>query len=831
MTHTSSIQLPFTELLPKTAYAHILDQARDIILLASIDGLIVYANQAAIETYQYSRHELQELSVLDLRAPIKHSDFNAQFKIARQKGILFRTLHLRKDGTLFPVEVSSRSIQIDDQERIISIIRDMSQMSRIEASLQESEEKYNATNENLSASYEELLASEEELRQQFDELLRRDQDLQRKNFLLQSLHESMIELMGDFDSEDILEKLLGFATTLIETSHGFIYRVDQKKQHFVQSHGLGIHQCCNGLSFPFSQGMAGTVYRTKEKLLANDYVTYKKINPPPPCLDDAFKQHHFSFDSVSALLLVPLKFSEQIIGIIGLTLYEPGRTFAPEEVEALVQFSDMASVTIEHTSLLRSYQSEINERRKTEIELRKMQEVNQILVSSIPDPLFIINHHGIFLESKANQDLLYVQPDQFIGKSLFDIFPPDIAALSMHHIQQALQSNTLQTFEYHLQIKEQTLYYEARLIPHTTTEVMAMIRDITERHNMEEQLKYYSLHDSLTDVYNRAYFEEHMKLAAQKQDDSIGLIIFDVDGLKLINDTSGHASGDSVLKYVASILKKSFDTSDVVARIGGDEFAVLLYNKTEKNFESICSQVREQLKEHNQQGIMFPISVSMGYVMSVDQPHNMDSLFIEADTNMYREKLHQKQSVKNATVQVLVKALEARDYLTEGHGDRLQDLVEDFSKSLGLPERQISDLRLLAHFHDIGKVGIPDHILFKPGPLSEEEWVIMRKHTDIGYRIASSVADLSPIAGWILSHHEHWNGKGYPQGLAGEDIPIACRILALVDTYDAMTNDRPYRKAVTPEEAFIELEKFSGIQFDPVFTKKFIQMLSDNEQS
>jgi diguanylate cyclase (GGDEF)-like protein/PAS domain S-box-containing protein len=822
-------QMSSTIFSQETIQTLMLDQARDTILLMSIDGDILYANQVALATYQYSLQELITMRIHNLHAPETSANIPDQLKKSHQQGILFRAIHMRKDKTTFIVEVSSRKCHFKEQDFIISVIRDTTQILEIEESLKKSEDKYVSLNEELASAYEELLASEEELRQQFDELLTRDQEIQRKNFLLQSLHEGMFSLVSHFNSEDILQKILDAATTLAETSHGFIYRFDKKMNQFLQTHGLGVHACCIGLTFSCDQGLAGKVYQTKETVVTNSYLEYKEITPPPASLVACFKNHNFSFDSVSAMLLVPLKADQEILGIIGLTHYETLRKFTKEEIEALIKFADMASITLSNTSLLLSYQEEINERQKTERELRKLQTANQALLNSIPDPLFILNSDGRFLDYKAQRDQLYIQPNKFLGKTVFNVFSSDLAEVMMQNIHSALESNTLQTFEYQLLNSGILHYYEARLVPSGPTEVMAIIRDITDRYHLERQLRYTSMHDSLTGVYNRAYFEEHMKLSAQNCYKSIGLIVCDVDGLKLINDTSGHAAGDTVLKHISSIIKHSFEPNDLVARIGGDEFAVLLYDQTEKNIEEVCCHIRSQLKIYNQEHIMIPISISLGYALSAENPSDMGALFKEADTNMYREKLHQKQSAKSAIVQALVKALEARDYLTEGHGHRLQDLVEEFSKSIGLPERQIADLRLLAHFHDIGKVGIPDSILFKPGPLSEEEWIVMRQHTDIGYRIANSVPDLIPIANWILSHHEHWNGKGYPQGIAGEKIPLACRILALADTYDAMTNDRPYRKAVSQQQAFVELKKFAGIQFDPILTKQFIKLFSDSD--
>lgn len=209
----------------------------------------------------------------------------------------------------------------------------------------------------------------------------------------------------------------------------------------------------------------------------------------------------------------------------------------------------------------------------------------------------------------------------------------------------------------------------------------------------------------------------------------------------------------------------------------------------------------------------------------------MDDLFKEADHNMYREKLHRSQSTRHVIVQTLKKMLAARDFITEGHTERLQDLVEGLALAVGLPTPKISDLRLLAQFHDIGKVGITDRILYKRGLLTPEEVAEMQRHCEIGHRIAQSAPDLLPIADWILKHHEWWNGRGYPLGLKGEEIPLECRILAIADAYDAMTNDRPYQRKMPHREAVAELKKCSGMQFDPLLVEKFLEVIKKMDEN
>lgn len=345
--------------------------------------------------------------------------------------------------------------------------------------------------------------------------------------------------------------------------------------------------------------------------------------------------------------------------------------------------------------------------------------------------------------------------------------------------------------------------------------------DIVERKRVEDELLFLSQHDALTGLYNRTYFEDALKRLDEEKNKNIIIISCDIDGLKLVNDTLGHDAGDCLLIASAQIIQSTVGV-EVAARMGGDEFSLILSQGNENIAEKICEQIQMQVRNYNGENNGIPLSISLGYGVNGNEYTPMSELLKEADNNMYREKLHRSQSARSDIVQTVMKMLEMRDFITEGHAERVEDLLAVLGHYLGLSEKKIGDIRLLAKFHDIGKVGIPDHILFKPGLLNHEERKEMNRHSEIGYRIAQASTDLVPIADWILKHHEWWDGKGYPLGLAGENIPFECRILAIVDSYDAMTNDRPYRKAMTHTAAVEELKRCAGMQFDPQLVEKFI---------
>jgi len=354
-----------------------------------------------------------------------------------------------------------------------------------------------------------------------------------------------------------------------------------------------------------------------------------------------------------------------------------------------------------------------------------------------------------------------------------------------------------------------------------------LARDITERKQMEERLRELSVRDSLTGLYNRNFFEEEMERLADGRYSPVGIVVCDLDGLKFVNDTLGHQSGDQLLLKVADLLRDNFRNSDIIARIGGDEFAILFAETDWQMVELMLQRLHQAVQDYNSADPEIPISLSVGHAEGERTGPDMHALFREADNRMYRDKMQREGSVRSAILNALTASMEARDFETEGHCDRLQDLCASLVRALDLSQNFENDMCLLARFHDLGKVGISDRILYKPGPLNEEERRQMQQHCEIGHRIASSVPDLEPIADLILKHHERWDGGGYPMGASGRDIPLACRILAIADAYDAMTSDRPYQKELPQERAIAELRRYAGTQFDPELVERFIEMVCE----
>ncbi len=360
------------------------------------------------------------------------------------------------------------------------------------------------------------------------------------------------------------------------------------------------------------------------------------------------------------------------------------------------------------------------------------------------------------------------------------------------------------------------------------TSYRVTIHDITDRRHYEEQLRHLSFRDQLTGLYNRAYFKNELERLEGSREYPITIISIDLDDLKLVNDTLGHFQGDELLKSCAAVLRDIFRSSDIISRIGSDEFAVILPRTSEEARTKIVDRINSTIEKFNEeQKHKLPLHISVGSATANDQNKPLEETYKEADNIMYQNQSHKGIKARSQMIQALITMLGEKDYCTKGHTQRLEDICSEIGKRLNLSEKQLSNLIFLAQVHDLGKVGIPDRILFKEGSLTDEEWEIMQQHAEKGYRIALSSIGLAEIADLILKHHERWDGTGYPLGLKGEEIPIECRILAVVDAYDAMTNDRPYRKAMTHEEAVTELQEYAGSYFDPQVVQLFLSILEE----
>ncbi|MCL5104683.1 MAG: diguanylate cyclase [Armatimonadetes bacterium] len=361
--------------------------------------------------------------------------------------------------------------------------------------------------------------------------------------------------------------------------------------------------------------------------------------------------------------------------------------------------------------------------------------------------------------------------------------------------------------------------------------------------------------DGVTEIYNHRYFQERLCAEierASRYGRTLSVIMLDLDNFKSFNDTWGHQEGDRLLKWFATVCDKCIRNIDVLARYGGEEFVVILPETDTKEALDVAERIRHSTQKQSQTvfGRNKVTTVSAGVASYPQHAQTHHALVLNADAALYyakqrgknccfvyEEECHRSYRVTAGHIQPLLRdddmeamealaaAADAKDSHMKGHSMSVMRMAVTLGEGLSMSAEEMSNLRAAALLHDLGRIGTPEEILSKPGPLASEEWKKIENHAKLGSRILKHVQQMGSIVPGVKHHHERYDGKGYPNGLSGKNIPLLARIIAIADAYDAMTSARSYREALSTEEAIEELRRGSGNQFDPDLVKTFIAQL------
>ncbi|MGM0501407.1 MAG: diguanylate cyclase domain-containing protein [Bacillota bacterium] len=358
-------------------------------------------------------------------------------------------------------------------------------------------------------------------------------------------------------------------------------------------------------------------------------------------------------------------------------------------------------------------------------------------------------------------------------------------------------------------------------------EVISIIKEKDSNVEEDQDLIYY---DPLTGVYNRRYYEEELKRLDTTRQLPLSIVLGDVNRLKLTNDIFGHQHGDELLKEIADIIDSCTRSEDIIARWGGDEFGILLPQTGVEEVKKIISRIKHAALESNLKPM--PPSISLGFANKKGSEEKISDIFEKAENNMYQDKEQEKLKSEERVLNNLLEFLEYKLEETNLNTDKVIELSKKMGMKLGLDEYELEKLVLLAKYHDVGKVGIPKRILNKKSTLTTEEWKQYLRHLQLGYDIAKGFSTLTPIADEILYHHESWNGTGYPQQLAGEEIPFLSRIVYITSYYYELISSGDCGIMVnvncsseyTKQEALEKIKEYAGSLFDPELVDVFLEI-------
>lgn len=467
---------------------------------------------------------------------------------------------------------------------------------------------------------------------------------------------------------------------------------------------------------------------------------------------------------------------------------------------------------------------------KTKKELQKKNEQQNILLENIDTQIWYLKDENTYGQvNRAHADFIGCKKEKLQGKSYHYFFGEEEKNSCIRGNKKVFkEKKKIETEEWVRNYKGEKRLLEITKTPKLDENgnveyVVASAEDITEKRKEEDKIKYLSFHDELTKLYNRRYFENEIKRLDTKRQLPISIIIADINGLKIINDSLGHEKGDELLIKSAKILKQVIREEDILARQGGDEFAILLPQTTQKEAEKIINRINNKSNKTKKDELT--VSIALGTASKTKLSQDINNILKKADDNMYQNKLSESKSTKSKIVKGLLNTLESKSDETKEHAVRMTKLAIEFGEKLGLSNSQLHRLSLLATLHDIGKTTIPEDILKKPDRLTDREWEIIKEHPGRGYKIAKSSEEFALVAEEIYSHHERWDSSGYPRNLKEKEIPYLSRIISIIDAYDVMTNGRPYKKAISQKKASKEIEDCAGSQFDPDLTNIFIEMI------
>lgn len=632
-------------------------------------------------------------------------------------------------------------------------------------------------------------------------------DYQRNMLLLDAV-------TRDFDNvQEQLDYVLNKSLELTRSKYGYIYIYNEERQEFrINSWSADVSADCTVENEPMvylleKTGIWGEVVRQRKPIVINDFA-----KPDP--LKKGYPPGHVE---LLRFMSIPVIIDQKIVAVVGLG-----------NKETDYEDADVNEMTV----LMKGVWNAVARRIAEEKLILERNKYLQTLFS-IGEGVMVVDRDGhIEMLNKVAQQLTGWSLEEARGRYYRDVFhithengdlkliDPVEKVLSTDQAQ-LLSSSAILTSR-----NGNRFYLEDSASPikddnEQTVGVVVVFRDVSDKKLQREKIEKLSYFDSLTGLYNRLFFEAEMKRLDTNRNLPISIILGDVNGLKLTNDVFGHTCGDELLKKIAAVMRKVCRSDEIIARWGGDEFVLLLPRTGSAAADMVKDRIKVEFAREQVNAIRG--SISMGCATKTADESIMDILD-EAEERMYTQKAVERSRFLGDAIQSIITALHNRSPREKEHAIQVSRMCLAMGKELGLSENDLRKLKDAGFYHDIGRVVLKPGLLGRSYRLSPQEMYELKRHPIVGYRILSSFDETVDLAEIVMTHQERWDGKGYPKGLRGYEIPLFARIINIVESYERMTSDPDPELRKSKNEALRHIKENSGYQYDPYLVNVFHQM-------
>jgi len=621
-------------------------------------------------------------------------------------------------------------------------------------------------------------------------------------------------------TQEQLDYVLNECLRLTESKFGYMFLYDEENQEFtLNSWSKDVPAECKldkqQIKYKLEHtGLWGEVVRQRKPIIVNDY-------QGPNDMKKGYPEGHIR---LSRFMSIPVIVDNKIVAVVGLA-----------NKEGDYDYNDVYQITALMNGVWNA-----KERREALVTLAVERNKFFQTLLSIGDGVIVVDLNGkVTMLNQVAEKLTGWTNEEAEGRHYKEVFAisPEAGFVINDPIEDVLKTDAVQKLRGRALLiskNGEKYYVEDSASPIKddkgfTTGVVLVFRDITESEQQRKRIESLSYHDSLTGLYNRVYFEEELKRVDTAENLPISIIVGDMNGLKLANDIFGHDVGDLLLCKAAETLKRICRPDDIISRVGGDEFTVILPRTSVEEAEEMIHRIREEFSKESVKAIRG--SISLGCDAKIHESQDILEILRNAENKMYSVKAFDRHKLKTTTLKTIIGTLFQISPDEERHAKSVRSLCERIGRALKLSEVEVKRLKEAGFYHDIGKIIWSRNLLNKYGALTEEEKKELKQHSIIGYRILNSFDDTLDLAEPVLAHHEKWDGTGYPKGLKGEQIPLLARIITLAEYYDTITSGR-YSKPLSYEEAVEEIKRQAGSRFDPKIVDVFvgIGVLDDEEK-